>query len=185
MIRFNTFNDALNFQKFLNAPERLINHHIRVLKTFDSILLELPLSMKMTIDKKLGQILCVVHDIGKIYIPEELYEPSHLHEKFGKEFLSSWGIDSSIYTICETHGEWRNYSTNLEESLAILSDRLWRGARDSELEEMITYLLCEKTNQSFWDIYLFLDSIFKKIATQGTIQIQQDALLHKIKGEHL
>ncbi|EMM98554.1 HD domain-containing protein [Leptospira noguchii] len=176
MIRFNTFKDALNFQKFLSAPERLINHHIRVLENFNSILLELPLSMNMSINKSLGQILCVVHDIGKIYFPEELYEPGNLHEKFGKEFLSSWGIDSSISTICEIHGEWHNYSPNLEESLTILSDRLWRGARDSELEERISYLLCEKNKLPFWDTFLFLDSIFEEIATQGTIQIQQDAL---------
>lgn len=176
MIRFNTFKDALNFQKFLSAPEQLIKHHIRVLEAFNSILLELPLSMNMTVDKNLGQILAVAHDIGKISISEELHGAGHRHEKFGKEFLSSWGFDSSIYNICEIHGTWRNYSPNLEDSLVILADRLWRGARESELEEMIAHLFCEKTNQAFWDVYLFLDSIFEKIATQGTIRIQQDAL---------
>ena len=48
-----------------------------------------------------------------------------------------------------------------------LADTLWKGKRNSQLEELVIQNLAIRSNQDYWDLFVEMDSCFENIAADG------------------
>jgi hypothetical protein len=55
----------------------------------------------------------------------------------------------------------------LEELLVALADKLWKGARHTELERWVIQGVAAKLGKDFWEVFLDLDTAFEEIAAGG------------------
>ena len=147
-----------------NSPERL-NRHLRIVFFIASqLLFQLEKEWKeLEIDNKLVQFGAVTHDIGKVLSQAEIYHSGNKHEFNGRDLLISYGYDevSSRFTI--THGNWQKENIELEDLIVALADKIWKGKRVSELEEMICSKISNQLKIDYWEIYLNLNSILDKL----------------------
>jgi len=150
----NNQNDAYNIMKNLGAPKRLIQHSELVKEAAEELISGL-YDLSEKIDFEFVRIGVILHDIGKIKYKEEIYSnEGNFHAIEGEKILLKIGISKKIARCCVSHNNYNNMKCSIEELLIALSDKLWKGKRDKELElKVIDELAClyEKTR---WDIYI-------------------------------
>ncbi len=113
------------------------------------------------------------HDAGKIIHTSELSEKGSNHEPDGEKLLLENGVNEKLARVCESHGKWETFDCSFEEYLIALSDKLWKGKRESKLENLVIDFVAEKLNQDSWDIFVELDSCFEFIASQGDSRLMR------------
>ncbi|WP_452598860.1 hypothetical protein [Pontimicrobium sp. MEBiC01747] len=65
--------------------------------------------------------------------------------------------------ILITHGNWREDNLEIEDFIVCLSDKIWKGKRDIELDNCIVNKISEMTKINFWDVSTKLELILEKI----------------------
>ncbi|MFN3648051.1 MAG: HD domain-containing protein [Armatimonadota bacterium] len=106
------------------------------------------------------------HDLGKVRHPQELSAPGTRHEAEGERLLLELGIAARLARFCRSHGEWGAESP-LEDLLVALADKVWKGCRIPELEDLITTRLSEQLGLERWSVYLALDDMLAEIAQRA------------------
>lgn len=155
--------------KVAEAPPRLIAHltlvHDTACELLDRLVLRFPL---LEMDADAVRFGAATHDLGKVLLPEELDGPGSRHEELGHILLEQHGIDPSLARFARTHGEWRQ-SPDLpfEDLLVALADMVWRGKRDSTLEERIA---CKLPGEP-WAMLIALDEVIAPIAEGGEARL--------------
>lgn len=165
-IQLTTPDDAYRFLRELGASDRLILHSQLVSEVAEKIAEQIS-SLGITINKLLVLFGAVLHDVGKILHPEELEGVGNRHEEAGESLLVKYGIAHDIARCCRTHGHWQTMNCSLEEYLIAISDTIWKGKRDSELEKRIGDIITERTGRDKWEILIELDTLFESIAAEG------------------
>ncbi len=158
--------DAFNLLKELKAPQHLITHVTLVGEAASEIIKCLTLH-NLSFDITFVEIGVVLHDIGKINYPQEMYNKGSLHEAEGEKILLSLGIERELARVCVSHGKWTNENNSLEELLIALSDKLWKGQRVQKLEEKVITMIANSLKIDYWDIFMDLDTCFELIANDG------------------
>lgn len=163
---FESLDDAYNFLEELGASSKLLLH-VKLVGEAAEILIEKLGKLSVIFDKDFVRLGVVFHDSGKIIYPVELAEQGSKHESEGKKLLLKYGIEEKLANVCESHGKWETYECSFEEYLIALSDKLWKGKRETKLENLIIDIVAQKLNKDRWDIFVELDSCFEFIASQG------------------
>jgi hypothetical protein len=62
---------------------------------------------------------------------------------------------------------------SLEELIVALADKLWKGARNSELEERVVERVAACLEQDRWALFVELDTSFEDIAAGGADRLER------------
>ena len=160
-----TPDDAYRFLRELGAPHRLILHARLVSEVAEKIVEQIS-SSGVIINMQLVLLGAALHDAGKIRHPEELVGSGNRHEEAGEFLLAEYGIAPDIARCCRSHGQWQTMHCSLEEYLVAVSDTVWKGKRDSDLEIRIVDIITERTGRDRWEILIELDTLFESIAAE-------------------
>ncbi|MEU7600911.1 HD domain-containing protein [Streptomyces sp. NPDC041003] len=104
------------------------------------------------------------HDIGKTVHPAELGGPGSAHEPAGRELLLAHGFTDRQARFAATHAAWGEDGVTTEELLVSLADKVWKGKRVQDLEDLVVGRLAGATGAERWEAYLELDEVLGRIA---------------------
>jgi hypothetical protein len=159
----------------LGAPQRLLRH-VALVGEAGERLLDLAAALHLPIDAALVRVGIVLHDAGKILVSAELDAPGGEHEPRGQDLLLKQGVSPVVARICLSHARWSEMSVSLEELLVALSDKLWKGVRNAQLEERVINEAAKALDQDRWDLFVQLDSLFEDIAADGSARLERSRI---------
>ncbi|MEV0723646.1 HD domain-containing protein [Micromonospora purpureochromogenes] len=107
------------------------------------------------------------HDIGKVVHPEELSGPGSTHEPAGRDLLLRHGVDAALARFAATHAGWRGGDVDLDDLLVSLADKVWKGKRVAELEQLVVNRLARATGSEPWQAFMDLDDILTRLAADA------------------
>ncbi len=158
--------EASQLLQALGAPPHLRRHVELVGEAAEDLLAKMR-KLRVVVDENFFRIGVVLHDIGKIRFPAEMFGSGAEHETEGERMLLEVGIDSNIAKVCLSHARWKDMDCTLEELMIALSDTLWKGVRNPELEEAVIAESARRVSQDKWDLFVILDDMFERIADRG------------------
>lgn len=103
------------------------------------------------------------HDIGKILHPAELSGPGSDHEAAGRDLLLRHGFDASLARFAATHAAWTGPGVTLEDLLVSLADKVWKGKRVPDLEDLVVARLAQAAGRAAWEEFAALDDLLTRI----------------------
>ncbi len=165
--------DAILFLKSINAPSRLVLHHLLVVEAAQELVKGLQNKFKFNFDPDLVLVGAAIHDCGKIVHPHEMTNPGNQHEISGEQLLLSHEVSPEIARFCRTHASWYENDTVLEDWLVALADKLWKGCREKDLESKIISYIAQQTKFPEWEVFVEADLLFEEIAAKGSIRLQR------------
>jgi HD superfamily phosphodiesterase len=123
----------------------------------------------LSIDVDAEQVLlgAALHDAGKMEHPSEMHGPGHAHERSGETLLRREGFPEHIARVCVTHAAWAKPPAELEDRIVALSDKLWKGKRDADLEAHVLEELAVKVGQPAWEVFDLFDTLCEQVAAEG------------------
>jgi len=131
------------------------------------------LSMELVRDINKNSVLfgAAIHDIGKCTHTNELSEKGHKHEQEGTNLLISLGVPEEKAKFAAVHATWSKKST-IEELVVSLADKIWKGSRIQDLEDLLIEKIASEIKTEHWEIFSLLDSIIKNIFVYFTLLLQ-------------
>jgi len=153
---------AFELLRRLGAPARLVVHVELVAEAGEAIIFELE-SLGAPIDKDFILSGIVLHDVGKTVHFSELTQEGELHGETGRDLLLREGVEPQLAEVCVSHAAWREAKT-FEELVIACADKLWKGKRVSDLEELLVRRVCEEIQLGYWEVFTCLDGCFEEIA---------------------
>jgi len=163
-LEFIAFSEEINsvFQN-LEIPQRLYAHLMIVHDVANKLLEEINRTWEnLNIDKNLVLFGAATHDIGKTIYTNELSGAGHKHEQAGLQLLLSVGVSEEKSKFTVSHSSWSESST-LEELLVSLADKIWKGSRIQDLEDLLIERISTETKTERWEVFSLLDSIIDDI----------------------
>jgi predicted hydrolase (HD superfamily) len=158
--------EALQLLNDVGAPARLYRHAELVGEAADLLIAGLR-KLRFEINEDYVKVGVALHDVGKSIHHHELTGPGHQHEPDGEKLLLSKGVSPVVARVCRSHAQWRTEAETTEELLIALSDKLWKGVRVSELEELVIDRLSSGDDTSRWDYFTDLDTLFEEVASSS------------------
>jgi hypothetical protein len=146
-------------------PPRLLAHLTLVYEVAKTILAWMDHHYPgVSIDKEAVLFGAVTHDIGKVMVNEEITKPGSTHERQGFELLLNHGIKEHLARFTLTHSQWTTSNTNIDDWMVSLADKIWKGKRVTDLEDLIVNHICRKTNKEKWEVFLNFDDLLQNIS---------------------
>ena len=149
----------------LDAPPRLAAHlravHDVAWQLTQALAVEVP---GLAFDRAAVLFGAATHDIGKTVHIGELSGPGSAHEPEGHELLLRLGIDDSLARFAGTHGSWHRPGLGLDDLLVSLADKVWKGKRVAELEQLVVDRIAAATGREPWQAFMDLDDILGRLA---------------------
>ncbi|MER5639529.1 HD domain-containing protein [Kitasatospora sp. NPDC002227] len=144
------------------APLRLVAH-LRAVHDVASQLTEWVAAQcpGLEMDREAVLFGAATHDIGKALHPAELSGPGSEHEVAGRELLLGYGVPAELARFAEGHARWGG--TGIEDLLVSLADKVWKGKRVPELEELVVAELVRCSGRPEWEEFLRLDDLLGRI----------------------
>jgi hypothetical protein len=167
---FPTVFAAYQFLTDLGASPQLITHVKLVGEAAELILAELD-RLAIFIDKDFIRLGVAFHDAGKILHPAELSAKGNRHEADGESLLIDRGVNPALARCCRSHGQWQQLECSIEELLVALADNLWKGKRNSQLEELVTQRLAASGDRDYWELFIHIDDLCDRIAADGHMRL--------------
>lgn len=167
-----TQTEAYQLLQSLGASKRLLLHHQLVGEAAEELLAALS-RLGLNLQADLVRLGVSIHDVGKILCPEELTTTGNQHEPVGEKMLLEAGVQPEIARCCLSHARYDSLEVSLEELLVALSDKLWKGKRENTLELRVIDEIATVLGKTRWDMYLYLDDCFEKIAAKGDDRLTQ------------
>ena len=135
-ITFQSVQDSYKLLHELGASSRLIRH-VKLVGEAAEMLISQFQKLDISFDSDWFRLGVAFHDVGKILHPSELIEKGNEHEEAGEMLLLSRGVDPKIARCCRSHGQWQKIECDFEELVVALADNLWKGKRNTELENKV------------------------------------------------
>lgn len=104
------------------------------------------------------------HDIGKVVHVVELSGPGSAHEPAGRDLLLAHGFGPERARFAASHAMWGEPGVSVEELLVSVADKVWKGKRVPELEDLLTGHLARAAGEEPWAAFLALDEVLGGIA---------------------
>lgn len=157
----------------LAVPRRLEQHAVFVHHAAKALLSFLE-AQKIPVDAEQVRCGAILHDIGKLFYPEELDQPGHQHETAGALLLQEQGLPPQIARHCISHAAWQDEGRDLEELVVSTADKLWKGKRVEALESKLwTALQAHLAASQRWTLFLAFDECCEQIAAEGLARLLQ------------
>lgn len=147
----------------VGAPARL-GAHLRAVHDVAVQLLDWLGADGVRVDREAVAFGAATHDIGKARVPRELTGAGAEHEAAGEALLVSLGVAPRLARFAALHGRWERPEATLEELLVTLADKVWKGRRETGLEEKFAQLLADATGEPVWAAFMRLDDELTRIA---------------------
>ncbi|MFI1767017.1 HD domain-containing protein [Streptomyces sp. NPDC020800] len=107
------------------------------------------------------------HDIGKAVHPAELSGPGARHEEAGRELLLDHGVEPGLARFAGTHASWTSPGIGTEDLLVSLADKVWKGKRVPELEDLVVARLADADGREVWEWFMELDETLTRIGEEA------------------
>jgi hypothetical protein len=167
--------EAYEFLQDLGASSHLIQHVKLVGEAAEILILQFQ-KLGISFDADWIRLGVVFHDVGKILHPTELTNKGNQHEAQGEILLLSEGVDPKIARCCRSHGQWQKKECDFEELVVALADNLWKGKRNTELENRVITKVASLIHKDFWDLFVIIDSGFEEIARKGDLRLSRSVI---------
>lgn len=152
----------------LDAPPRLAAHlravHDVAAQLTDALAERFP---QLAFDPAAVHFGAASHDIGKIVHPQELTGPGAAHEVAGRDLLARHGVPPALARFAATHAAWRQPGIGVEDLLVSVADKVWKGKRVADLEDLVVDRLAAVTGRERWSVFLELDEILDRLAADA------------------
>ena len=162
----NSTQEALELLNSLKAPQKLIEHAELVSEAGNKLIQKLN-ELGIEFDGLFIQIGIIIHDAGKIIHSDELTGKGNLHEPAGEILLLENGVQAKVARCCLSHARYGEMDVSFEELIIALSDKLWKGKREPDLELRVIDAVANMLDQDRWDLFSELDTCFENIAAKG------------------
>jgi len=107
------------------------------------------------------------HDIGKVLHPHELTGAGNQHESAGYHLLLQHGAPERRARFARTHARWGAEDVTTEDQLVALADKIWKGQRQEDLEQLLVQRIAAATRDEPWSVFMRLDDVLTGIAAQA------------------
>jgi hypothetical protein len=128
-------------------------------------------STTVTFDRDAVLYGAATHDIGKIIHVEELSAPGSLHEKAGRQLLLDAGVAPGLARFAATHASWTESGITVEDLVVSLADKIWKGKRVRDLEQLLVDHLTIASGKEAWQVFLELDDQLGKVAESADARL--------------
>lgn len=169
---FQTVYEAYQFLQELGASSKLLLHVKLVGEAAELLIVKLH-ELQIQFDENFVRLGVVFHDAGKIIHPKELTAKGNNHEADGEKFLITHGVKLQLARCCRSHNQWQTMECSLEEICVALADKLWKGKRVPELEELLIQMLVARCKKDYWELFVEIDSCFEAIASDGDSRLMR------------
>ncbi|MBX7170063.1 MAG: hypothetical protein K1X72_03825 [Pyrinomonadaceae bacterium] len=169
---FENLEDAYRFLQKLGASPKLLLH-LKLVGEAAEILIQTLAELKVPFDADFVRFGVALHDAGKVIYEKELSNKGNLHEVAGEKLLIVNGVDKNFARVCQSHGKWETMDCSFEEYLIALSDKLWKGKRENQLENIVIDKVAKLLNQDRWQVFVEMDSCFEQIASDGDSRLMR------------
>ncbi|WP_030057785.1 MULTISPECIES: HD domain-containing protein [Streptomyces] len=149
----------------LNAPPRLAAH-LRAVHDVAHQLADWAEQHYPQLDFDRHAVLfgAATHDIGKVLHPEELSRPGSEHEEAGHDLLIARGVTEELAQFARSHASWNAPGISTDDLLVSVADKIWKGKRVTDLEQLLIDRLAEAGHQRPWEAFMALDEFLNHIA---------------------
>lgn len=149
----------------LDAPPRLAAH----LRLVHGVARELCTWLAanhpaVPVDRAAAEFGAATHDIGKILHPAELSGPGSAHEEAGRALLVEHGVAPDLARFARTHSAWHEPGIGIEDLVVSLADKVWKGKRVADLEQLVVDRLAAARRCEAWKVFLPFDDELAAIA---------------------
>jgi hypothetical protein len=158
----------------VGAPPRLLRHAELVGEAAEDLLAGL-VALSIPLDREFVRVGVVLHDAGKAVHREELDAPGSSHEPAGERLLLQHGATADVARVCRSHARWRDVAETLEELVIALADKLWKGARVTELEELVIDRAAAAAGRDRWELFGQLDTVFETVAAGADARLSRSS----------
>ncbi|MEH1163790.1 HD domain-containing protein [Micromonospora sp. CPCC 205539] len=166
----------------LQAPPRLAAHlravHDVAAQLTDALTDRFP---QLPVNRAAVLFGAATHDMGKVVHPEELSGPGSAHEPAGYELLLRHGVAASLARYARTHASWQEAGIEVDDLLVSLADKIWKGKRVTDLEQLLVDRLADVTGREPWSVFLDLDDILDRIGADADRRLAFQAT-HPVQG---
>jgi hypothetical protein len=121
----------------------------------------------LTFDREAVLFGAATHDIGKTVHAEELSGPGSAHEQAGYELLLRHGYDETRARFARTHASWHLPEIRTDDLLVSVADKVWKGKRVTDLEQLLVARIAAVTSQEPWQAFMNLDDILARLAADA------------------
>lgn len=165
--------EALSLLEQLGAPARLVRHHELVVEAAELLVRSLVREFALRVDAQRVLVGAALHDVGKLQHPDELRIPGSAHERAGEALLLARGVSPAVARFCWTHAAWTSPEVDLEDLLVATADKLWRGKRETGLEQRLVAAIAAATGVPAWETFSRADEIFGQVAAAGDERLER------------
>ncbi|WP_323747891.1 HD domain-containing protein [Catenulispora rubra] len=152
---------AVEVLRAVGAPPRLVAH-LRAVHDVAAQLVAWAAERGLPVDAEAVLFGAATHDIGKALHPAELSGPGAEHEAAGRDLLLRHGISPELAKFAAGHARW-DADTTLDELLVSLADKVWKGKRVAELEDLVAARLVAASGREAWEEFLELDAVLSVV----------------------
>ncbi|MGW6411763.1 HD domain-containing protein [Streptomyces vinaceus] len=115
-------------------------------------------------DREAALFGAATHDVGKAIHQGELSGPGSAHEDAGRALLLARGFSEERARFAATHALWAAPGVSVEELLVSTADKVWKGKRVPELENILVGRIAEAAGSEPWAVFVDLDALLDRIA---------------------
>jgi hypothetical protein len=167
--------EAAALVRALGAPPRLVAHLTLVHDVAARLVLAVAARWPhLALDADAVRFGAAIHDVGKALHPDELVAPGDLHEDAGRRALEAAGVAPTRARFAVTHAQW-SAASPLEDLLVALADKVWRGKRVDDLEDLVVTSLAAATGVTRWAAFSALDAILTTLTLDGDARLAWQA----------
>ena len=161
--------EAQRLCDLLDAPPRLVAHlrlvHDAAVDLVAALAEKFP---GIDFDREAVLFGASTHDLGKVLYPAELTGPGDRHEEDGPGLLEKHGVTPGLARFARTHARWdQEGNLALEDLLVAVSDHIWKGSRNDQLEMTVAARISMAAHVSEWLAFAFVDETLSAIAARA------------------
>nr|WP_329183811.1 HD domain-containing protein [Actinacidiphila glaucinigra] len=167
----------------VGAPPRLAAH-LRLVHDVACELVEWvrQYSPDLVVDREAVLFGAATHDIGKALHVAELSGPGSAHEGAGRALLLARGVAPRLARFAATHGSWTDGAVTMEDLLVSVADKVWKGRRVTELEDLVVDRLAGATGDERWEVFLALDGFLGEVAADADRRLAFHTAFPVVRG---
>jgi hypothetical protein len=152
--------EAARLLEILHAPPRLAAHLRLVHDVAATLTGQLERrNPDLPFDRAAVLFGAATHDMGKIVHPTELTGAGSAHEPAGRALLLAHDVPDRLARFAGTHGTWTAPDRTIDDLLVSLADKVWKGRREADLEDLVVGHIAAATGHPRWQAFLDLDDI--------------------------
>ena len=163
--------EVIKLLERVGAPPRL-SAHLRLVHDVAAQLVEALRTTfpQLAFDAEAVRFGAATHDLGKALHPSELTGAGSEHEEAGHKLLLENGVDERRARFARTHAKWNGAS--IEDQLVSLADKIWKGRRQADLEQLVVARIAAVTGDEAWNIFMSLDELLAGLAASADERLE-------------